>query len=145
MTDTQIKFMVNRIYAKDISLESPESPGIFNELKLQPKVGFNLNTNVQKYDENTYDVTLDISIKAEADERVIYLIELKQSGIFSIEGADENLKSNFLNVRGPEVVFPYAMETATTLIQKSGFPPIFFAPIDFNALYQKELSSKSKK
>ena len=49
MTDTQIKFMVNRIYAKDISLESPESPGIFNELKLQPKVGFNLNTNVQKY------------------------------------------------------------------------------------------------
>ena len=39
MSDQQIKFMVNRIYAKDISLESPESPKIFNELKLQPKVG----------------------------------------------------------------------------------------------------------
>jgi preprotein translocase subunit SecB len=36
------------------------------------------------------------------------------------------------------------METATTLIQKSGFPPIFFAPIDFNSLYQKELASKNK-
>ena len=64
--------------------------------------------------------------------------------IFTIEGADENLLSSFLNIRCPEVVFPYAMETATTLIQKSGFPPIFFAPIDFNSLYQKELASKNK-
>ena len=115
MSEQQIKFMVNRIYAKDISLESPESPKIFNELKLQPKVGFNLNTSIEKIEENTFDVTLNISIKAEAEERVIYL-----------------------------VVFPYAMETATTLIQKSGFPPIFFAPIDFNSLYQKELASKNK-
>ena len=144
MSEQQIKFMVNRIYAKDISLESPESPKIFNELKLQPKVGFNLNTSIEKIEENTFDVTLNISIKAEAEERVIYLVELKQSGIFSIEGADENLLSSFLNIRCPEVVIPYAMETATTLIQKSGFPPIFFAPIDFNSLYQKELASKNK-
>ena len=144
MSEQQIKFMVNRIYAKDISLESPESPKIFNELKLQPKVGFNLNTSIEKIEENTFDVTLNISIKAEAEERVIYLVEFKQSGIFSIEGADENLLSSFLNIRCPEVVFPYAMETATTLIQKSGFPPIFFAPIDFNSLYQKELASKNK-
>ncbi|MEC7677603.1 MAG: protein-export chaperone SecB, partial [Pseudomonadota bacterium] len=106
--------------------------------------GFNLNTSIEKIEENTFDVTLNISIKAEAEERVIYLVELKQSGIFSIEGADENLLSSFLNIRCPEVVFPYAMETATTLIQKSGFPPIFFAPIDFNSLYQKELASKNK-
>ena len=144
MSEQQIKFMVNRIYAKDISLESPESPKIFNELKLQPKVGFNLNTSIEKIEENTFDVTLNISIKAEAEERVIYLVELKQSGIFTIEGADENLLSSFLNIRCPEVVFPYAMETATTLIQKSGFPPIFFASIDFNSLYQKELASKNK-
>ena len=105
MSEQQIKFMVNRIYAKDISLESPESPKIFNELKLQPKVGFNLNTSIEKIEENTFDVTLNISIKAEAEERVIYLVELKQSGIFSIEGADENLLSSFLNIRCPEVVF----------------------------------------
>ena len=62
MSEQQIKFMVNRIYAKDISLESPESPKIFNELKLQPKVGFNLNTSIEKIEENTFDVTLNISI-----------------------------------------------------------------------------------
>ncbi len=144
MSDQQIKFMVNRIYAKDISLESPESPKIFNEIKLQPKVGFNLNTTIDNIEKNVFDVTLNISIKADADERIIYLVELKQSGIFTIEGADEKLMASFLNIRCPEVVFPYAMETATTLIQKSGFPPIFFAPIDFNALYQKELAKKNQ-
>ena len=53
MSEQQIKFMVNRIYAKDISLESPESPKILNELKLKPKVGFNLNTSIEKIEENT--------------------------------------------------------------------------------------------
>ena len=53
MSEQQIKFMVNRINAKDISLESPESPKILNELKLKPKVGFNLNTSIEKIEENT--------------------------------------------------------------------------------------------
>ncbi|MBK46276.1 MAG: protein-export chaperone SecB [Gammaproteobacteria bacterium] len=142
MAEKQIKFTVNRIYAKDISLESPEAPGIFNELKMQPKVGFNLKTNIVELDSTTYEITLDINVKAETDEKAIYLVELKQSGIFGIEGADEDLKNNFLNVRCPEIIFPYAMESVSTLIQKSGFPPIFFAPIDFNALHQQELAKQ---
>ena len=142
MAEKQIKFTVNRIYAKDISLESPEAPGIFNELKMQPKVGFNLKTNIVELDSTTYEITLDINVKAETDEKAIYLVEIKQSGIFGIEGADEDLKNNFLNVRCPEIIFPYAMESVSTLIQKSGFPPIFFAPIDFNALHQQELAKQ---
>ena len=57
MTENQIKFIVHRIYAKDISLESPEAPMIFNEIKMQPKVGFNLKTSVNEMDEKTYEVT----------------------------------------------------------------------------------------
>ncbi len=145
MADNQIKFTVNRIYAKDISLESPEAPGIFREIKMQPKVGFNLKTNITELDSTTYEVTLNINVKAETDEKAIYLVELKQSGLFGIEGADNDLKNTFLNVRCPDIIFPYAMESVSTLIQKSGFPPIFFAPIDFNALHQQELAKQKNK
>ena len=93
MTANQIKFVVHRIYAKDISLESPEAPMIFNEIKMQPKVGFNLKTSINEIDDITYEITLDISVKAETEEKAIYLVELKQSGVFGIEGADEDLKS----------------------------------------------------
>ena len=125
-------------------MESPESPAIFDNIKSTPKVAFNLNTTITEINETSYDITLDITVKAETDNTVIYMVELKQAGLFVIDGADDELKDGFLNIRCPEVLFPYARETISSLIQKAGFPPIFIAPIDFNALYQQELSKKTK-
>jgi preprotein translocase subunit SecB len=144
MEAKEIKFFVKRIFTKDLSLESPESPSIFDNIKSTPKVAFNLNTTITEINETSYDITLDITVKAETDSTVIYMVELKQAGLFIIDGADDELKDGFLNIRCPEVLFPYARETISSLIQKAGFPPIFIAPIDFNALYQQELSKKTK-
>ena len=144
MEAKEIKFFVKRIFTKDLSLESPESPSIFDNIKSTPKVAFNLNTTITEINETSYDITLEITVKAETDNTVIYMVELKQAGLFIIDGADDELKGGFLNIRCPEVLFPYARETISSLIQKAGFPPIFIAPIDFNALYQQELSKKTK-
>ena len=144
MEAKEIKFFVKRIFTKDLSLESPESPSIFDNIKSTPKVAFNLNTTITEINETSYDITLEITVKAETDNTVIYMVELKQAGLFIIDGADDELKDGFLNIRCPEVLFPYARETISSLIQKAGFPPIFMAPIDFNALYQQELSKKTK-
>ena len=144
MEAKEIKFFVKRIFTKDLSLESPESPSIFDNIKSTPKVAFNLNTTITEINETSYDITLEITVKAESDNTVIYMVELKQAGLFIIDGADDELKDGFLNIRCPEVLFPYARETISSLIQKAGFPPIFIAHIDFNALYQQELSKKTK-
>ena len=117
---------------------------VFTLSTTTPKIAFNLDTSIATLDDITYDITLNINVKAETDDKTIYLVEVKQSGLFVIEGADDELKDGFLNIRCPEVLFPYARETISSLIQKAGFPPIFIAPIDFNALYQQELSKKSK-
>tara|TARA_Y100000389_G_scaffold204426_1_gene256882 strand:+ start:7619 stop:8053 length:435 start_codon:yes stop_codon:yes gene_type:complete len=140
MDKKDIKFFVKRIFTKDLSLESPEAPAIFDNIKSTPKIAFNLNTTIASIDDTTYDITLDINVKAETENNVIYLVEVKQAGLFVIDGADDELKDVFLNIRCPEVIFPYARETISSLVQKAGFPPIFIAPIDFNALYQQELS-----
>ena len=144
MEAKEIKFFVKRIFTKDLSLESPESPSIFDNIKSTPKVAFNLNTTITEINETSYDITLEITVKAETDNTVIYMVELKQAGLFIIDGADDELKDGFLNIRCPEVLFPYARETISSLLQKAGFPPIFIAHIDFNALYQQELSKKTK-
>tara|TARA_Y100000741_G_scaffold356040_1_gene332177 strand:- start:171 stop:608 length:438 start_codon:yes stop_codon:yes gene_type:complete len=144
MATKEIKFFVKRIFTKDLSLESPEAPAIFDNIKSTPQVSFNLNTTISEIDDTSYDITLDITVKAETDNKVIYMVELKQAGLFIIDGADDELKDGFLNIRCPEVLFPYARETISSLIQKAGFPPIFIAPIDFNALYQQELTKKTK-
>ena len=144
MEAKEIKFFVKRIFTKDLSLESPESPSIFDNIKSTPKVAFNLNTTITEINETSYDITLEITVKAETYNTVIYMVELKQAGLFIIDGADDELKDGFLNIICPEVLFPYARETISSLIQKAGFPHIFIAPIDFNALYQQELSKKTK-
>ncbi|MBT3548311.1 MAG: protein-export chaperone SecB [Gammaproteobacteria bacterium] len=143
MEKKDIKFFVKRIFTKDLSLESPEAPAIFDNIKSTPKIAFNLNTTIATIDDTTYDITLDINVKAETENNVIYVVEVKQSGLFVIDGVDDELKDVFLNIRCPEVIFPYARETISSLVQKAGFPPIFIAPIDFNALYQQE-QSKNK-
>ena len=135
MDKKDIKFFVKRIFTKDLSLESPEAPQIFDNIKETPKIAFNLNTAITSIDDTTHDITLDINVKAETENNIIYLVEVKQSGLFVIDGADEELKDVFLNIRCPEVIFPYARETISSLVQKAGFPPIFIAPIDFNASF----------
>ena len=144
MDAKEIKFFVKRIFTKDLSLESPAAPAIFDNIKSTPKIAFNLNTTITEVDDTTYDIPLEITVKTEVDDAVIYMVYLKQAGLFIIDGADDELKDGFLNIRCPEVLFPYARETISSLIQKAGFPPIFIAPIDFNALYQQELSKKTK-
>ena len=143
--DKEIKFFVKRIFIKDISFESPEAPDIFGNIKSSPKISFNLDNNIDKIDDSSYEITLDITVKAEIDDKILYLAEIKQSGIFGLEGVDDDLKDGFLNIRCPEVIFPYARETISSLIQKAGFPPLFLSPIDFNALYQLEKNRKNKK
>ena len=123
-----------------MSLESPAAPKIFDDQAVKPKLGFNLNSSIDKVDDTSYEITLEINVKAEIPEQVIYLVEIKQSGVFVIEGASDEIKQGFLNVRCPEIIFPYARENISSLIQRAGFPPLFISPVDFNALYQKELA-----
>ena len=43
-----IKFNIKRIYVKDSSFESPQSPKIFEDATSSPKIGFNLNSDINK-------------------------------------------------------------------------------------------------
>ena len=140
MAKDDIKFLIKRIYTKDISLESPGAPKIFDKKTIQPKLSLNLNSSINKVDDTSYEITLEINVKAEIPEQVVYIVEVKQSGVFIIEGASDEIKQGFLNVRCPEILFPYARENISSLIQRAGFPPLFITPVDFNALYQQELA-----
>ena len=62
------QFVMQRIYTKDVSFESPDSPGVF--LKTwQPKINVDLNTKSNLVDDNdNYEVILSITVTAEIEE-----------------------------------------------------------------------------
>ena len=142
MNDKKVQFNIQRIYLKDLSFESPMTPDVFTNMSSSPKGGFNFESGINKLSDDVHELTLTFNVKAEVDDNTLYLVELKQCGVFLISTDNENLKKRFLNVHCAEIVFPYARENISSIIQRGGFPPLFISPIDFHTIYQNELEKR---
>jgi len=138
----QVQFNIQRIYLKDLSFESPMTPDVFTNMSSSPKVGFNFESNINNITDDIYELTLFFNVKAEVEDKTLYLVELKQCGVFSISTDDDAMRKRFLNVHCAEIVYPYARENISNVIQKGGFPPLFLSPIDFHTIYQNELDKR---
>ena len=142
MTENKVQFNIQRIYLKDLSFESPMTPAVFTNMSSSPKVGFNFESNIENISDDNHELTLTFNVKAEVENETLYLVELKQCGVFTISIEDKDVKKRFLNVHCAEIVYPYARENIYNIIQKGGFPPLFLSPIDFHTIYQNELEKR---
>ena len=142
MTENKVQFNIQRIYLKDLSFESPMTPAVFTNMSSSPKVGFNFESNIENISNDNHELTLTFNVKAEVENETLYLVELKQCGVFTISIDDKDVKKRFLNVHCAEIVYPYARENISNVIQKGGFPPLFLSPIDFHTIYKNELDKR---
>jgi preprotein translocase subunit SecB len=127
-------FTIEKIYVKDVSFEVPGAPAVFNEQN-QPQLQMNLNQSVQRLNDNAYEVVLAITLTCKLEEKSIYLAEVKQAGVFGLTGFDPQTLDGLLGSHCPSVLYPYARQLVSDLIQAGGFPPFFLQPINFDALY----------
>lgn len=128
-------FNIEKIYVKDLSLEVPHAPQIFLQQEA-PEVDMRINTNAAKLENAFYECSLTVSVTAKLkDERVVFLNEVTQVGIFRIEGATEEDLQLLLGVAAPNMLFPYAREVVSSSVTRAGFPPVVLAPINFEAMY----------
>lgn len=134
--DDARRFVIQRIYLKDLSFESPASPELFSA-DWQPQVRLEIGTRSTEVADSIYEVVIQLTITAEQEGRTAFLIELQQAGLFNITGIEERLMPQVLHVTCPSVLFPYARETVDALALKGSIPPLLLAPIDFEALRQK--------
>jgi preprotein translocase subunit SecB len=128
-------FVLQRIYVKDMSFESPRSPDAFLK-QWKPSVGLELTVSNVSIGEDNFEVTLELTLTAKNEaEEVIYLMELQQSGIFEIKGVSDEVLNHTLGSFCPNVLFPYARETLDSIVTKGSFPPPMLAPINFDGMY----------
>ena len=137
----QVQFEIRKIFSKDISFESPNAPELF-KAEWKPEANVELNTNATKLEDNTYEVELSLTITTKSADKVAFLVEVKQSGIFSINGMDENEMGPILGSYCPNILFPYARETITSIISRGGFPELNLAPINFDAIYAQKMQEQ---
>jgi preprotein translocase subunit SecB len=129
-------FAIQRMYLKDLSLEIPNAPQIFLETQ-QPAVEISLEVNSEAVTEGIFEVTVTVTISTKVGEKVAFLVEVKQAGIFELRNIPEEQMEMVINVVCPNIIYPYLRSNAADVIQRSGFPPIHLAEINFESLYQQ--------
>lgn len=136
------QFSVEKIYVKDLSFEVPNAPQVFNEAT-QPQLQMNLNQRVQRLGDGVFEVVLGITLTCNAGEKTAYLAEVQQAGVFGLSGFDEATLDGMLGTHCPNVLYPYARQIVSDLIQSGGFPPFLMQPINFEALYAEGLRQRA--
>jgi len=135
-------FQIQKVYTKDISFESPNSPAVFAATEFKPDINVQINTAHQDLGENNYEVALTLTITAKQDDKTAYLVEVKQAGVSTLRGFDDNTTGGMLGAFCPETLFPFAREVVSDLVVKGGFAQLLLQPINFNALYQQHLQQQ---
>jgi len=133
---------IQRIYVKDLSLEAPAAPDIFRE-EWRPEIAVDLDVKHKQLEENVYEVVLSVTVTVKMGEKVVFLAEVHQAGIFFMAGFDANQSDQLLSAYCPTVLFPYAREAISDVTIKASFPPLNLAPVNFEVLYmQQQAESK---
>lgn len=142
----QGQFGIQKVYIKDISFETPNSPAIFQE-EWQPSVNMDIANSAQPVADDMYEVTLSITVTASSNDKTIYLVEVQQSGIFHISGFPEDAIKRMLATVCPNILFPFGREMVADLVTRGGFPQLLLAPVNFDALYvqhQQHLAAQAE-
>jgi preprotein translocase subunit SecB len=132
------QFMVHKLYLKNVSFEAPGAPAVFQE-QAMPQLALNLNQKVARFEADTYEVVLSITLTCTINEKTAYLAEVDQAGIFGLAGFDQNGVDLMLGTHCPNVLFPYARQALGDLIAHGGFPPFLLQPLNFEALYADQM------
>ena len=80
---------------------------------------------------------------AKVKDKVLFLVEAKQAGIFEMRGIPNEQFEAVLNIVCPNIVYPYLRANVADLINRTGLPPIHLAEINFEAMYQQRLAQQS--
>lgn len=134
------QFSIEKIYLKDVSFESPDTPTIFTD-DWSPEINMDLNSTGKPVEGNIFEVELNITVTAKNKDKTAFLVEIKQCGIFSISGMDEANLNGMLGSFCPNILFPYAREAISDLVSKGGFPQLLLAPVNFDALYAQHVQN----
>jgi preprotein translocase subunit SecB len=138
------EFSLQRIYTKDISFETPNSPDIFKKT-WKPESSVNLNTEVTKLGDDVFEILLTVTITTKIEDQTAYLAEVKQAGIFGIKGFPEQEVGPLMGSYCPNLLFPYVREVVTDLVTKGSFPQMVLQPVNFDALYAQHQQAMATK
>jgi preprotein translocase subunit SecB len=138
-------FAIEKVFLKDASLELPDAPQIFLETET-PLIEVNIHTGARSLEQaGLYETVLTVTITSKLKDRVVYLVEVAQAGIFQIRNVPEKEIEPILGIACPGVLLPYAREAVSSLVTRAGFPAVVLQHMNFDAIYQQRMQQLREK
>jgi preprotein translocase subunit SecB len=138
--------ILQNVYIKDVSFETPNSPQIFMEMgpQAKPHMDQNMSSNLKQVAENLYEVTLGTTVTVKFNDKTAFLVEVHQAGIFTIAGVPAEQINMVVNTFCLNTLFPYLRESVSNLVSRGGFPPLYLPPIGFRVNEQDGAAKQEK-
>ena len=137
MADADPVFQIQRMYLKDLSLEQPNSPQILLE-QAQPQVDINLGMAANTVADGVYEVTVTATVTTKVSDKVLFLVEAKQAGIFEIRNVPADQLQGIVSIVCPQMVYPYLRAIVSDVCTRAGFPPILLTEVNFQAMFEAQ-------
>ncbi|HEV8017551.1 MAG TPA: protein-export chaperone SecB [Steroidobacteraceae bacterium] len=134
--ETGVVLALQNVYLKDCSYESPNGPrldGTWN-----PQINLDLQTGSTALGPDVREVVLTVTASAKLGEVTIFLVEVKQAGLFVIRNLGEADLKRAINTVCAGTLFPYARCAISQLVSQGGFPQFLLPPVNFEALYANQ-------
>lgn len=133
-------FQIQRVYLKDLSLEQPNSPAVFLEQEA-PNIEVQVDVGVEALAPTVFESTVTITVTAKIKDKVAFLVEGKQAGIFEAANIPAEQLDPLLGIGCPNIIYPYLRANIADIITRAGFPPVHLSEINFEAFYQQRLQA----
>ena len=137
MADTQPVFQIQRMYLKDLSLEQPNSPQILLD-QTPPQVDINLGVGAEGVADGIFEVTVTATVTTKVGDRVLFLVEAKQAGIFEIRNLPPDQMQGIVSIVCPQMIYPYLRAIVSDVCTRAGFPPILLTEVNFQAMFESQ-------
>lgn len=141
--EAQPGLSIRRIYLKDLSFETPMGVEAFGQ-KVQPKIDQDLSVQVNPVGEGLHEVILLMTVTAKVEQRAVFLVEVKQAGLFGTTGLTGPQLSHVINSQCPQILFPYARETIDSVLIRGSFPPLMLPPLNFDAIFAQAVQQANQ-
>ncbi len=118
-------------------MEIPNAPNIFLERET-PEINMQLGGKNQSIDDGLYEVLLTVTVTAKIKDKIMFLVEVQQAGIFRIRNLSDEEIDPVLGIGCPNILFPYLREVVSDIVTRAGFPPVILSPVNFEAVYHQK-------
>ena len=128
------------VYLKDCSYEAPNGPRV--DGTWNPQVNLDLQTGTALLSPDMREVVLTVTVSAKQNDVTVFLVEVKQAGLFLVRNLPEAEMKRAVSTVCPGVLFPYARSVVSQLVSQGGFPQFLLPPVNFDALYAQSASQQ---